>query len=130
MVEHVNGKKYAFDNFRELAGLHLEGEEDDARPARPARPPGSALIAIAAWLLALIGAGALYVSFTAQQRYVFAVRHQDVASAIEALLLDLLMIVFTLLAPILMLFHSWFILLTLIGQKVSWGTQNRGAGGA
>jgi len=39
-------------------------------------------------------------------------------------------LVFTLLAPVLMLFHSWFILLTLIGQKVSWGTQNRGAGGA
>ena len=53
---------------------------------------------MAAWLLALIGAGALYVSFTAQQRYVFAARHQDVASIIEALLLDLLMIVFTLLA--------------------------------
>ena len=53
---------------------------------------------MAAWLLALIGGGALYVSFTAQQRYVFAARHQDVASVIEALLLDLLMIVFTLLA--------------------------------
>jgi hypothetical protein len=52
----------------------------------------------AAWLLALIGAGALYVSFTAQQRYVFTARHQDAASVIEALLLDLLMIVFTLLA--------------------------------
>jgi hypothetical protein len=38
------------------------------------------------------------VSFTAQQRYVFAARHQDIASVIEALLLDLLMIVFTLLA--------------------------------
>ena len=38
------------------------------------------------------------MSFTAQQRYVFAARHQDVASIIEALLLDLLMIVFTLLA--------------------------------
>ena len=38
------------------------------------------------------------MSFTAQQQYVFAARHQDVASIIEALLLDLLMIVFTLLA--------------------------------
>ena len=56
------------------------------------------LIGWAAWLLALIGAGALYVSYTAQQQYVFAARHQDVASVIEALLLDLLMIVFTLLA--------------------------------
>ena len=67
-------------------------------PGRQERPPGSALIAVAAWLLALIGAGALYVSFSAQYAYVFHVRHQDAASVIEALLLDLLMIVFTLLA--------------------------------
>jgi hypothetical protein len=62
------------------------------------RTPGSVLIAAAAWLLALIGGGALYVSFSAQREYVFGARHQDAASIIEALLLDLLMIVFTLLA--------------------------------
>jgi hypothetical protein len=89
VIEHVNGDKYAADGFRKLEGVHLEGED---------RAPGSALISWAGWLLALIGAGALYVSFTAQERYVFAVRHQDAASIIEALLLDLLMIVFTLLA--------------------------------
>ena len=53
---------------------------------------------MAAWLLALIGAGALFVSFSAQYGYIRAVRRQDAASVIEALLLDLLMIVFTLLA--------------------------------
>jgi membrane glycosyltransferase len=37
-------------------------------------------------------------------------------------------IIFTLLAPILMLFHTWFIMLTLLGQKVSWGAQRRGGG--
>ena len=89
VVEHVNGTKFAFDNFRQLEDVHLEGKE---------RPPGSVLIGWASWLLALIGAGALYVSYTAQQKYVFAARHQDVASIIEAVLLDLLMIVFTLLA--------------------------------
>jgi hypothetical protein len=62
------------------------------------RTPGSVLIAVAAWLLALIGAGALFVSFSAQYAYIVAVRRQDAASVIEALLLDLLMIVFTLLA--------------------------------
>jgi len=82
-VTRANGERLV-TNVRRLVG----GE----------RAPGSALIAAAAWLLALIGGGALYVSFTAQQRYVFAARHQDVASVIEALLLDLLMIVFTLLA--------------------------------
>jgi hypothetical protein len=89
VIEHVNGDKFAFDNWRKVEDVHLEGEE---------RPPGSVLIGWAAWLLALIGAGALFVSFSAQYTYVFHVRHQDAASVIEALLLDLLMIVFTLLA--------------------------------
>jgi Protein of unknown function (DUF2637) len=62
------------------------------------RAPGSVLIAVAAWLLALIGGGALFVSFSAQYAYIFTVRRQNAASVIEALLLDLLMIVFTLLA--------------------------------
>jgi len=69
-----------------------------ARRAETRRAPGSVLIATAAWLLALTGGGALYVSFSAQYTYILAVRHQDAASVIEALLLDLLMIVFTLLA--------------------------------
>jgi hypothetical protein len=60
--------------------------------------PGSVLIAVAAWLLALIGGGALFVSFSAQYAYIIAIRRQAAASVIEALLLDLLMIVFTLLA--------------------------------
>jgi len=60
--------------------------------------PGSVLIAAAAWLLALIGGGALFVSFSAQYAYILAVRCQDAASVIEALLVDVLMIVFTLLA--------------------------------
>ena len=62
------------------------------------RTPGSALIAVAAWLLGLIGGGALYVSFSARYAYILAVRRQNAASVIEALLLDLLMIVFALLA--------------------------------
>jgi len=37
-------------------------------------------------------------------------------------------VIFTLLAPLLMLFHTWFIALTLTGRKVSWGTQRRGVG--
>ena len=68
------------------------------RRARAGRAPGSVLIGVAAWLLALIGGGALFVSFSAQYAYIHAVRRQDAASVIEALLLDLGMIVFTLLA--------------------------------
>jgi hypothetical protein len=68
------------------------------RRAGTRRAPGSVLIAAAAWLLALTGGGALFVSFSAQYAYIVTVRHQAVASVIEALLLDLLMITFTLLA--------------------------------
>ncbi len=62
------------------------------------RAPGSVLVAVAAWLLTLTGGGALFVSFAAQYAYLLTVRRQGVASVIEALLLDPLMIVFTLLA--------------------------------
>jgi hypothetical protein len=82
-INHANGDREV-TSIRRLAGAE--------------RAPGSVLIAVAAWLLALIGGGALYVSFSAQREYVFGARHQNAASVIEALLLDLLMIVFTLLA--------------------------------
>jgi hypothetical protein len=82
-VGRVNGERFV-TNVRRIAG----GE----------RAPGSVLIGSAAWLLALVGGGALYVSFSAQRQYVFGARHQDAASIIEALLLDVLLIVFTLLA--------------------------------
>ena len=55
----------------------------------PTGLPARSLIGVAAWLLALIGAGALFVSFSAQYTYVFHARHQNIASVIEALLLDL-----------------------------------------
>jgi membrane glycosyltransferase len=38
-------------------------------------------------------------------------------------------VIFTLLAPVLMLFHSKFIILTLAGKGVAWVTQRRGAEG-
>jgi hypothetical protein len=86
-ITRADGRQVITDRVRRLAGSD-----------KPARAPGSVLIGWAAWLLALIGAGALYVSFSAQRQYVFAARHQDAASVIEALLLDVLLIVFTLLA--------------------------------
>jgi hypothetical protein len=84
-----------------LSGItRATGEQLTAsvRRDRAGRAPGSVLIAVAAWLLALTGGGALFVSFSAQYAYILAIRHQDAASMIEALLLDVLMIVFTLLA--------------------------------
>jgi len=85
-----------------LSGSTREGGERPItsvrRQAGTGRAPGSMLIAVAAWLLALTGGGALFVSFSAQYAYILAVRRQDAASVIEALLPDLLMIVLTLLA--------------------------------
>jgi hypothetical protein len=85
--------------------MSRSGPEADERPgtsvrrrAGAGRAPGSVLIAVAAWLLALTGGGALFVSFTAQYTYILTVRRQNTASVIEALLLDPGMIVFTLLA--------------------------------
>jgi uncharacterized protein DUF2637 len=83
-----------------LLNISHDGGEQHASTRRRAgngRAPSSVLIAVAAWLLALTGGGALFVSFTAQYAYLRTVRRQDAASLIEALL-DLLMIVFTLLA--------------------------------
>jgi Protein of unknown function (DUF2637) len=85
-----------------LPGFTRDGGErvitGERRRTGTGRAPGSVLIAVAAWLLALTGGGALFVSFSAQYAYIVTVRRQDAASVIEALLLDLLMIVFTLLA--------------------------------
>ena len=85
-----------------LSGISRDGGQrltpGVCRRAGTGRAPGSVLIAVAAWLLALTGGGALFVSFTAQYTYILTVRRQGTVSVIEALLLDLLMIVFTLLA--------------------------------
>jgi hypothetical protein len=62
------------------------------------RAPGSALVTSATLLLGLLAAGLFVVSLTAQYRYVFAVKHQSVPSAIEAIGLDVGMAVFSLLA--------------------------------
>lgn len=85
-----------FPDASRANGHHVLGPATVPADSGPA--PGAALINWAAWLLALIGGGALYVSFDAQYQVVFTARHQDVASIVEALLLDLLMITFTLLA--------------------------------
>ena len=71
-------------SLRKLAGKH--------------RRPGSLLIGWAGWLLAALGVGLLFVSFAGQYKYLFAARQQQVASVIEALMLDAGMIIFSLLA--------------------------------
>jgi hypothetical protein len=85
-----------------LSGIGRDGGDQPITNVRgrvgTGRAAGSVLIAVAAWLLTLIGGGALFVSFSAQYAYIFTVRRQVAASVIEALLLAVLMIVFTLLA--------------------------------
>lgn len=57
------------------------------------RTPGSRVIAFATWLLVFLGVGLMYVSFQAQYTYIYAVKHVDTASAIEAAMLDAGMII-------------------------------------
>jgi len=68
------------------------------RRAGGGRAPGSALVSAAAVLLGLLAAGLFVVSLAAQYRYVFAVKHESLPSAIEAIGLDAGMTVFSLLA--------------------------------
>ena len=63
------------------------------RLAGSERPPGSVLITSATWLLTLLDAGLLYVSFDAQYRYIFAVKNAKVPAMIEAAMLDAGMII-------------------------------------
>jgi len=82
-VGRVNGERFV-TNVRRIAGAD--------------RTPGSALVSAATILLGLLAAGLFVVSLTAQYRYVFAVKHQSVPSAIEAIGLDVGMTIFSLLA--------------------------------
>ena len=57
------------------------------------RAPGSRVIAFATWLLALLGAGLMYVSFDAQYEFILAQKDDLAASLIEAVMLDAGMVV-------------------------------------
>jgi hypothetical protein len=63
------------------------------RLAGSGRAPGQRVIAFATWLLVLLGAGLMYVSFAAQYSYIFAVKRVNAASAIEASMLDTGMVI-------------------------------------
>ena len=71
-------------NIRRLAGTDRE--------------PGSVLVTAGMALLAMLDGGLLYVVFAAQDRFIFSVKHQNVASMIQALALDVAMIIFSVLA--------------------------------
>ena len=70
-------------NIRRLAGTERE--------------PGSVLVTAGMALLAMLDGGLLYVVFAAQDRFIFSVKHQNVASMIQALALDVAMIIFSVL---------------------------------
>src|SRR5262249_11444263 len=78
--EDETGERRTFvTNIRRLAGNE--------------KAPGSAVIAAATWLLVLLDAGLLYVSFDAQYRYIFSVKNARVPSVIEAAMLDAGMVI-------------------------------------
>ena len=71
-------------NIRRLAGTERE--------------PGSVLVTAGMALLVMLDGGLLYVVFAAQDRFIFSVKHQNVAAMIQALALDTAMIIFSVLA--------------------------------
>ena len=71
-------------NIRRLAGREAD--------------TGARLIAGATGALAVLGAGLLAVSYAAQRQYLFGARHENWPSVIEALSLDLAMLIFAMLA--------------------------------
>jgi hypothetical protein len=66
--------------------------------AKGERKPGKRLVDTASWLLFAVMGGLLAVSYAAQYHYVLAERHQTIATAIEAGALDVLLLIFSLLA--------------------------------
>jgi hypothetical protein len=86
-IKRKDGAWFAFDNLRRITDYRLEG-----------RGIGGRLIGIGTGLLALLMAGLLYVSYSGQFKYIYFARHQHAASVIEALMFDVGMIIFCLLA--------------------------------
>ena len=79
-----DGAQPVITNIRRLAGTERE--------------PGSLLVTAGMALLAMLDGGLLYVVFAAQDRFIFSVKHENVASMIQALALDVAMIIFSVLA--------------------------------
>ena len=71
--------------MRTVVGIHR-------RPGS-GRAQGSLVIAVATWLLALLGTGLMYVSFDAQYRFILAQKSDRGASLIEAAMLDAGMVI-------------------------------------
>jgi hypothetical protein len=57
------------------------------------RVPGSRVIAFATWLLALLGAGLMYVSFDAQYQFILTQKGARATSLIAAMMLDAGMVI-------------------------------------
>ena len=83
-IGDADGTRPVITNIRRLAGRELDS--------------GARLIAAATGALALLGAGLLAVSYAAQRQYIFTARHENWPSVIEALSLDLAMLIFGMLA--------------------------------
>jgi hypothetical protein len=75
--------------------LRAPGERADQEPAGR---PGTGMIRIATALLFVLGLGLLGVSVAAQYKWVLSERHQHLASLVEAVALDIGMIIMALLA--------------------------------
>ena len=74
------------------------GGDEHQAPGRYRTRARLLLVTAGMALLAMLDGGLLYVVFAAQDRFIFSVKHQNVASMIQALALDVAMIIFSVLA--------------------------------
>ncbi|MDR2199624.1 MAG: glucans biosynthesis glucosyltransferase MdoH [Deltaproteobacteria bacterium] len=82
------------------------------------------------WALALLSSTALLLFFPKILSFIYVLIHLDFSKygGVIKLLISVFIEVFisTLLAPVRMLFHSYFVFMTFLGIKVGWNPQNRG----
>ena len=69
--------------FRTRTGDGLPLVTNIRRLAGTEREPGSVLVTAGMALLALLDGGLLYVVFAAQDRFIFAVKHENAAAVIQ-----------------------------------------------
>lgn len=106
MIDTQNGYEFApasglyegtdSDGHRIISNIRQIGGK--VKEARAKRAAGTLPIWAATWLIAAVGAVAMFVSLSAQRQYILNVRHVSSVAWAEALLPDLMLAVVTLLA--------------------------------
>jgi membrane glycosyltransferase len=111
-VDRLDPAQYATAGFAQHLHWSLQGQS----------------ITLFAYTMALLFLPKIIAIFDLRRRPGAVVAFGSWSAVLQGMLLETG--IFTLLAPVLMLFHSKFVVLTLCRQNISWGSQRRGREGA